>query len=183
MVPCMTADNPDPAAPQPLRLQALTDAAFAPYGRVLHWPAPGAADGAEPINGGTALRAELVGDARLTGAAGRAVLSISRALARVLPMLLTELERHQHGSQAFVPLGGARRLAVVVARPGAAPGAADLAAFISDGTQGVLLAPGTWHHALLALDAGDFLVIERRGEAPDCDLHPLPRPVMLAGAG
>lgn len=31
------------------------------------------------------------------------------------------------------------------------------------------LAPGTWHHALLAVDAGDFVVVERVGAAVDCD--------------
>jgi ureidoglycolate lyase len=71
----------------------------------------------------------------------------------------------------------------VVARPGAAPGVADLAAFVTDGTQGVLLAPGTWHHALLALDAGDFLVIERRADEADCDLHTLDLPVVLQPLG
>jgi ureidoglycolate lyase len=165
----------------PLRLQPLTDAAFAPFGRVLHWTPAAVAD--EAINGGSARRLALVGDARLTAEGGRAVLSISRAAARTLPMRLTEVERHVHGSQAFVPLGARLRLAVVVARPGAAPSAADLAAFVTNGQQGVLLAPGTWHHALLALDAGDFLVLERRAQAADCDLHTLPAPVQLLSAG
>jgi ureidoglycolate lyase len=71
-------------------------------------------------------------------------------------------------------------MVLVVARAGPAPtDAAQLAAFVTDGTQGVWLAPGTWHHALLALDAGDFLVIERRGELPDCDTVTLARPVAL----
>ena len=107
-----------------LHPQPLTDAAFAPYGH--------------PINGGTTWRHELLADAQLTAEAGRPVLSISRAQARVLPMALTGMERHALGSQSFLPLGAARRLGVVVvvARPGPAPqGLADLAACVSDGAQ------------------------------------------------
>jgi ureidoglycolate lyase len=165
-----------------LQVQSLTDAAFAPYGRVLHVPADGA--GGQPINAGTSQRHELLADARLTAEAGRPVISISRAQARCLPMALVEMERHVLGSQSFMPLGAARRLVLVVARPGPAPrGLADLAAFVSDGAQGVWLAPGTWHHPLLALDAGDFLVIERRSAEPDCDVVALQPPVWLAAPG
>lgn len=162
-----------------LQPQALTDAAFAPYGRVLQVPAGGA--GGQAINSGTTQRFELLADAQLTAGAGRPVLSISRAQARVLPMALGEMERHALGSQSFLPLGAARRLVLVVARPGPAPqGLADLAAFVSDGAQGVWLAPGTWHHPLLALDAGDFLVVERRAAEVDCDVVALRPPVWLA---
>ena len=162
-----------------LHPQPLTDAAFAPYGRVLQVPVDGA--GGHPINAGTSQRHELLADALLTADGGRPVLSISRAAARVLPMALVEMERHQLGSQSFVPLGAARRLVLVVARPGPAPqGLADLAAFVSDGAQGVWLAPGTWHHPLLALDAGDVLVVERRSSTVDCDVVVLQPPVWLA---
>ena len=64
--------------------RTLTAAAFAPYGRVLQVPADGA--GGHPINAGTTVRHELLADAQLTAEAGRPVLSISRAQARVLPM-------------------------------------------------------------------------------------------------
>lgn len=162
-----------------LQPQPLTAAAFAPYGRVLQAPA-GALAEAETINAGTAQRLELVPDARLGAGADRPVIALMRAQARTLPMALTELERHRLGSQSFVPLGALRRFVLVVARPGPAPtDAAQLAAFVTDGTQGVWLAPGTWHHALLALDAGDFLVVERRGELPDCETVALAPPVQL----
>ncbi len=165
-----------------LQPQALTDAAFAPYGRVLQVPADGA--GGHPINAGTTQRHELLADAQLTADAGRPVISISRAQARQLPMALQEMERHVLGSQSFIPMGAARRLVLVVARPGPAPrGPADLAAFVSDGAQGVWLAPGTWHHPLLALEAGDFLVVERRSGQVDCDVVALQPPVWLAAPG
>jgi ureidoglycolate lyase len=172
-----------PLSPQlpPLIARTLTEADFAPYGRVLQMPADGA--GAECINDGTARRVELVADAQLTAQRGRPVLAISRATARQLPMQLRGLERHALGSQGFVPLGAPLRFVLVVARPGPPPASADLAAFVTDGRQGVLLAPGTWHHGLLALDAGDFLVIERRAEAPDCELCALEPPRWLAAPG
>jgi ureidoglycolate lyase len=163
--------------------QALTDTAFAPYGQVLQVPDDG--HGGQAINEGTSQRFELVADARLTADAGRPVISISRALARVLPLDLRGLERHRLGSQSFVPLGAARCFLVVVAEADvpAEALAAHLKAFVTNGRQGVMLAPGTWHHGLLALDAGDYLVLERRGDAVDCDLADLAPPVRLAWAG
>jgi len=47
------------------------------------------------------------------------------------------------------------------------------------GAQAFVLAPGTWHHALLALDEGDFVVIERGADAVDCDEQALDTPVEL----
>lgn len=176
-----------PTAMPLLHPQPLTAAAFAPYGRVLQaaaGAAPGVLPGAESLNDGTAQRVELVSDALLGAGADRPVMALMRAQARRLPLALTALERHRLGSQSFVPLGAPRRFVLVVARPGPAPAdAAQLACFVTDGTQGVWLAPGTWHHALLALDAGDFLVIERRGELPDCDTVALAVPVLLQPPG
>jgi ureidoglycolate lyase len=67
-----------------------------------------------------------------------------------------------------------------VARAGDAPVShSDLAAFVTDGHQGVVLAPGTWHHALLAVDAGDFVVIERAAAGVDCDVCRLREPARV----
>lgn len=158
-----------------LRPQPLTAEAFAPYGRVVQAPAgaPGRA-----INAGTTERFDLVNDLQLQAEGGRATLAIFRAQARGFPLPLVEMERHALGSQSFIPLGR-RRFVLVVAPAGAAPEAHALAAFLSEGEQGVVLAPGTWHHSLLAVDAGDFVVIERAGAAVDCDLHALAAPALL----
>lgn len=46
-------------------------------------------------------------------------------------------------------------------------------------------APGTWHHAPLAVTAvevGDFVLIERAGATVDGDLHALADPVLLEPA-
>lgn len=77
-----------------------------------------------------------------------------------------------------MPLG-CKRFVLVVAAAGASPEAAALAAFITNGEQGAVLAPGTWHHALLALDAGDYVVLERAAAADDCDVCTLATPVKV----
>jgi ureidoglycolate lyase len=157
-----------------LKAAPLTPEAFAPYGTVIEAP-----DGTgRPINGGNARRFDLLADLQLATEGGRGMLALFRAQARRFPHDVVEMERHALGSQTFVPLGE-RRFVIVVAPRGPSPSAETLSAFITDGHQGVTLAPGTWHHALLAVDAGDFVVIERAGEAIDCDLCALPAPATV----
>ena len=136
--------------------QPLTAAAFAPFGTVVAWPG----DPGRAINQGTSRRADLDRALHLDAQGDRPLLAIYRAEARAFPFEAVTLERHRYGSQTFIPLGSAR-FVILVAPAGAAPTAASLCAFISDGRQGVSLAPGTWHHGLLAVDAAGFAVIER----------------------
>jgi ureidoglycolate lyase len=149
-----------------LSAQPLTAAAFAPFGTVIAVPAdaPG-----RPINGGTSQRFDLLADMALSAEGGRPMLALFRAQARRFPHAVDELERHALGSQTFVPLGQ-RRFVLVVAPAAPEPDLGAMAAFMTDGAQGVVLAPGTWHHALLAVDAGDFVVVERAAQAVDCDV-------------
>ena len=149
--------------------EPLTPARFAPFGQVVAVQGQSPALPAWPINGGNAVRHELLADLQLTAEGGVPMLALFSAQARRFPLDVTELERHALGSQTFVPLG-TQRFVVVVARPGPAPQADDLQAFITDGRQGVVLAPGTWHHALLAVEGGDFVVVERRAAAVDCEV-------------
>lgn len=152
-------------APLVLRAQTLLPQNFSPFGSVI-----GASDlPVTSINGGNAQRMDLLSDMQLTAAGGRPMLALFRAQARQFPLPITAMERHVLGSQSFVPLG-TQRFVVVVARPGSAPQACELHAFVTNGRQGVVLSPGTWHHALLALDGGDFAVIERKGSTVDCEL-------------
>ena len=163
---------------QLLTASPLTPQNFARYGAVLGRAS--AVDGTgRLINAGTTERFDLVDDLRLGAERGRAVLAMFRAQARRFPHEAVEMERHVLGSQTFVPLG-ARRFVIVVAPAGAAPTARTLAAFVTDGRQGITLAPGTWHHALLAVDGGDFVVVERVGESVDCDIAVLSEQVAIA---
>jgi ureidoglycolate lyase len=159
----------------------LTAEAFAPFGTVI------SADGlsSRPINAGTTMRFDVIADLQLTIGGGTPLLAIYRASAREFPLQLVEFERHARGSQVFVPMAGAR-FVVVVARGDAPLAAEALHAFTVEGTQGVILAPGTWHHGLLARDAGDFVVLERgapAGEPVDCDVVHLPAAVELSLPG
>ena len=163
---------------QRLLAHPLHAADFAPFGTVI------AAEGlaGRPINGGTTLRFDVMRDLQLTGGGGLPLLALYRATARRFPLPLVEFERHTRGSQAFVPLSGTR-FVVVVASGDAALTARALRAFTVDGSRGVVLAPGTWHHALLARDSGDFVVLERTapaGESVDCEVQRLEAPVELA---
>jgi ureidoglycolate lyase len=115
---------------------------------------------------------------------GQVAISIVRCrLSTVLPYRFDTVERHPHGSQAFVPLTPYRFM-VVVAPPEEDVAADDLRAFVTNGRQGVNYHRGTWHMPLIAFDAGqEFLVIDRSGESPNCDEHSLEEAVILAAAG
>jgi ureidoglycolate lyase len=91
------------------------------------------------------------------------------------------LECHRLGTQTFVPMGGVDYVVLVALEaPGAAvPDARTLAAFLVGGRQAVTLRAGTWHHGLIALQAGDFIVIERQSAQTDCDQATLTEPISL----
>lgn len=147
-------------SPRLLTAAPLTGEAFAPYGQVIE--CAGHAD--YEINGGTSRRFSDLAQLE-TDAAGRLALSIFRAQARQAPYLLTTIERHPLASQAFMPLDRQPFLIVVAEQP--TPDS--LRAFLSDGRQGVNFRRGVWHHPLLALTAGDFLVADRIGTGENCE--------------
>lgn len=161
-----------------LLAQPLTPAAFSPFGHVLAIDGQADALPQRCINGGNAQRFDLLADMQLTADGGVPQLALFRAQARPFSLAITQMERHALGSQTFVPLG-TQRFVVVVARPGPAPQAGDLHAFVTNGRQGVVLAPGAWHHALLAVEGGDFVVIERKAQEVDCDVCCLSAPALL----
>lgn len=146
-----------------LPVEALSAAAFAPFGEVIE---AAAAKQVFSINEGTAQRFHDL--ATLDGSAegGRVIVSLFRAAPRELPFEVRMMERHPLGSQAFVPLDPATRYVVVVASdPSATP-----RAFLVDAGRGVNLHRGTWHHPLIALEATrDFLVLDRGGPGANCD--------------
>ena len=90
------------------------------------------------------------------------------------------LERHRLGTQTFIPLGGVRHVALV-ATGDPQPDLATLAAFLVSGNQATTLRAGTWHHGLIALDSGDFVVVDRHAGVLDCDIAELAEAVTLVG--
>jgi len=149
-----------------LRARTLSRENFAAFGDVI------ATENAQhyPINAGWAMRYHDLATLDLAQHDGRPCLSIFRALPRPEPVALQVMERHQFGSQAFVPLSTTPFL-VVVAAAGPAPADTNaLFAFITNGRQGVNYRPGIWHHPLLAVETTcDFLIIDRLAETDDCE--------------
>jgi len=149
--------------------QPLTAQAFAPYGKVLNLLAPAH----QSINHGTSGRLNLPGGLDLAGDQGRAVLAVFHALAQNPEGPCHMLERHQRGSQTFVPLTGARcRLLVALGHD--QPDLGTLHCFEVTGQQGFTLHKGIWHHPLMALDDGSFLVRRLRDSFAACERAPEP---------
>ncbi len=124
------------------------------------------------------MRVDGGGELSLSAEGGSPCLAIFKAQARDLHGPWRVLERHRLGSQTFVPLGGVRYV-MLVATGADTPDAETLAAFLVAGHQAVTLHPGTWHHGLIALDSGDFVVLERSAAQVDCELVDLPEAVSL----
>ena len=160
-----------------LQLGPITAAAFADFGWVTPPPGPGSSP-ARPINDGRCLRLDSIGELAFDAAGGRPCLALFRASTCDPRGPWQQLERHNLGSQTFVPLGGVRYL-MLVTLGALAPDPTRLAAFVVGGDQAVTLRAGTWHHGLIALDDGDFIVVERAAAEPDCELATLAEPVSL----
>lgn len=162
--------------PRPLVARELTREAFAPFGYVFELA--GAHHYA--INGGTTERFHDLLPVDTAEAGGRPLVNVFRGRPHALPVTIHGMERHPLGSQAFIPLDGARSL-IVVAPPGDFD-PARLQAFVTHGLQGVSYARGVWHHYLLALDrVSDFLVIDRGGAGENCDEVTLATPRVVVG--
>jgi len=106
---------------------------------------------------------------------------VTSRLVSELPYRIELVERHPHGSQAFVPLQHTPMF-VVVAPASDQVQAQDLRAFVTDGQQGINYHPGTWHMPLIALAPGQrFLVVDRAAGQPNCDEVRLANPPLLLG--
>ncbi len=161
------------SAPREIVAQALTAAAFAPFGDLLD--CAGAPD--RLINAGLCGRYH--DRAKLDfGPEGRAGVSIFNAVPRELPYLLDLLERHPEGSQAFLPMTSNPFLVIVAPDLGDRPGVPQ--AFLTAPHQGINLHRGTWHGVLTPLAGpGIFAVVDRIGATPNLDEYPLDRPYMI----
>lgn len=160
-----------------MRARRLTPEAYAPYGRVI-----AAAGGAKDANMGTARRwdwlAPLV-NGRPRAKANLCVFRCKPFKGRSFPVRV--LERHPRSTQVFLPLAGAGRCLVVVARGGAKPDLSTLAAFVMEGARGVSYHPGTWHHPMVALGRTSDLacLVFEDGSQADCEVRPLARPLLV----
>ena len=153
----------------------LTRERFAPYGDVIE----SSRTGSDAMNEARFDRfddlchVDLVKDSKVAVSIARCRTPTS------LPLRLDMVERHPLGSQAFIPLSRCK-MVVVVAPPGESVDAGDLRAFVSNGRQGINYKRGTWHMPLIAFEAGqEYLIIDRGGKEPNCDIHTLDDAIML----
>lgn len=145
-----------------LQVEPLDSTRFAPFGEVIE---TAQARQVFSINTGTAQRFHDLARIDTGQRGGRTVLSIFRAQPRQFPFPVEIIERHPLGSQAFFPLSGEPYLVIVSESPAHRP-----KVFAASADQGVNFHPGTWHHALVALNREcDFLVIDRDGGDENCD--------------
>jgi len=150
-----------------IQLKPLTRDAFAPYGDVIE------IDGAHhfPINQGKIERYHDLARVEIdSDAGGRPAISVMTCNQTTrIPCDVTVVERHPHGSQAFVPLTRGRMI-IVVAAAGDDPQPVDFTGFISDGEQGVNYRAGIWHMPLICEhEAQRFLIVDRAGPGHNCD--------------
>jgi ureidoglycolate lyase len=154
----------------------ITTERFAPYGDVIH------ASTAAKV-GMNDVRFERFHDLAkidVESAGGRTAISIARCkAATAFPYRFDMVERHPHGSQAFIPLAPFSFI-VVVAPAGEAVDAADLRAFVSNGTQGRHYDKGVWHMPMIAMEAGqEFLIVDRLPARDNCEECILGEPLTL----
>jgi ureidoglycolate lyase len=147
---------------------AITEGAFAPFGDLI-LARPGERPDYSP------------GLANLRPAAGVNFTVVSLAPAAV-PVAVSEMERHPHSSQTFLPLTAARYL-VVVAPDGAdgGPDASRITAFTVPAGAGITYRAGVWHTGMACLDApATFAVLMWRDFGPgDQEFRKLQAPVAV----
>ena len=147
-----------------LDLKPLTRAGFAAFGDVIE------SDARDSflINHDMAERFHELASVDLRGEDARAIISLVNSRKYEMPRKVDHVEYHPLGSQAFVPLCDSPFI-VVVAPAGEVPDGSRLAAFVTNGQQGVNYLCGTWHHVLLTpYSAMTFLCIDRAGKGNNC---------------
>ena len=149
----------------------LTAEAFAPFGDVIGIDETAAN---HPINGGTTQRFDFARTS-VSGTNAAVQISMARATPFTLPVTLKLVERHPHGSQAFVPVTPSHFLVVVAPDANGRPGTP--VAFLAAPGQGINYRQNVWHGALTALDKQtDFLIVDRTGDEPNCEIFEFETP-------
>ncbi len=149
---------------QVLNVQLLNATDFSAYGDVLE--IAGQPD--KIINEGMCGRFH--DRATLDFSDGTAGISMFDAKARHLPHVVTMVERHPEGSQAFVPVSRTRFMVVVADDKNGTP--TNLKAFVTQPGQSINLHRGVWHGVLAPLnEPGQFIVIDRIGTGANLEEH------------
>ncbi len=157
--------------------EPISEAAYAPFGDLLSLDAR---SGGRTANQGSARRLDFAATLENLRAGAKANLSLFRCEPRPFPFNVALLERHRHSTQVFLPVAGARFVAVV-AGGGDAPDLGSVRAFLVEGAAGISYRAGVWHHPMIALDrVTDFACfVFEDGTADDCEEYPLTAPFFL----
>lgn len=147
--------------------EPLTASAFAAFGDVVE------TDAAQhfAINAGTIERYHDLANVQIDYSnGGRPVVSIATVTtATGASGRVTLVERHPHGSQAFIPMFD-NPVVLVVAPPADSVPPQNLRAFVTNGRQGFNYHRGTWHMPLRTDAVGrQFLIVDREGPGQNCD--------------
>jgi len=131
------------------------------------------------INNGFTQRYHDLAKVDVTDNNGHALINIFRSTPLAQPIAIKMMERHPHGSQAFIPMGS--NPYIVVVAPAGEFDLSKIEIFIANSNQGVNYHKGTWHHFCLALGSeSDFLVVDRGGEGDNCDVLELDGSLVIA---
>ncbi|MBM3808356.1 MAG: ureidoglycolate hydrolase [Acidimicrobiia bacterium] len=133
--------------------------AFAPFGTLIHPPAH-------------AGQREMFSEWALPVTGLRPQLHVNRVAPSRLPLTVSQVERHPHAAQIFLPLDAGTYLIVVM--PSLDSGAPDIVracAWLVPPMLGVAYRPGVWHTGIVALDREScFSVLMWRGAANDDEM-------------
>jgi len=151
---------------QYLTAKPLTQEAFSAFGDVIEVNADA---NNFAINNGFTQRYHDLAKVDVNDNNGHTLVNIFRSTPLEQPIAIKMMERHPHGSQAFIPMG--KNPYLVVVAPIGEFNVNKIEVFIANSNQGVNYHKGTWHHFCLALNSeSDFLVIDRGGKGDNCDV-------------
>lgn len=109
---------------------------------------------------------------------GDAGISVFKSESFSMPFRMEMMERHPHGSQAFLPMQEGEYLVVLAEDKDGAPHAPR--AFIASAGQGVNIGRNVWHGVLCPLsDPGLFMVVDRVTDGPNLEEHWFNEPILI----
>ena len=112
--------------------------------------------------------------------AGQAGISVFKSESFSLPFKLEMMERHPHGSQAFLPMQEGVYLVVLAEDKGGMPDVPR--AYIAGAGQGVNIGRNVWHGVLCPLsEPGLFMVVDRVSDGPNLEEYWFEEPYLVEG--
>lgn len=109
---------------------------------------------------------------------GETGISVFQSASFAMPFRMEMMERHPHGSQAFLPMQQGEYLVVLADDRDGKPDAPR--AFIAGPGQGVNIGRNVWHGVLCPLsDPGLFMVVDRVTDSPNLEEHWFDEPYLI----